>query len=620
MISFQNGVKLVQDINELPNLKGAKTLFQDYETSSGRHDVTSLNPWHNCQPCGICITVDDAKGSWYIPVAHHDGDDLLEGNLDWAKVSRWNQEIIDSADIWVNHNVKYDAHVGQNNMIDVPEDIILVDTVVLSKIIDSDRGFGRGTYGLDSLSKDWLGEDISKYEDAMEPYLKRNKDYGAVPIDIMAEYGGQDVISNRRLWKYIQARLPEQCQGVFNTEIELTRVLFEMERNGFCIDPQELMVEEYKLTSEILRLTDQLEQKVGMKVRSWANDDCFDVLCNTYGLPVLSWNDSGNPSFDKAALAQYLQHPDAPHDVVELMLKVRSMNTLNDLFVKNWQTKHIDGVLHPSFNQAVRTGRMSCKDPNAQQFSKDAKKLIHPRKGKSFFEFDYSQIEFRLIVHYIRDAVAIAAYQADPDTDFHTWVAEMCGIPRRPAKNVNFCIGYGGGKRRVLSMLSTSMDLMGEIKSIVKGEEHEEDLFKLLCSKRAEDVFNKYHDTLPNLKRTTRRAAQALKQKGYVFNGAGRHRHLPIDHAHKAFNSLCQSFAADIMKERLVALYKMLKPTPLDLVCTVHDSTLGEGSEEEIADRRDDMRHLLENPPFDIRVPLRVSYGESKESWAGCDD
>ena len=392
-----------------------------------------------------------------------------------------------------------------------------------------------------------------------------------------------------------------------------------MEQYGFSIDPMELLTEGYRLTETVLRETDKLSDEIGFLVRSWANDDCYDYLCNTHGLPVLARNESGNPSFNKAALSQYAQFPNAPVKHVLKMMEIRKMKTLNDLFVCNWQDKHLDGVLHPSFNQSVRTARMSCKDPNAQQFSKEAKMLIHPRPGMSFIDCDYSQIEFRLIVHYIQDAAAIAAYHNNPDTDFHTWVAEMCGIPRRPAKNVNFCIGYGGGKRRVLKMLSNSMDLMQTIRDEIAGKvENEEEAFELLAEQKANSVYRRYHDTLPNLRYMTKQASIALKQKGYVYNGAGRHRHLPIKFAHKAFNSLCQSFAADIMKERLVALWKMLKTTNFRLACSVHDSFLLEGPTEEVEAIRRPLLDCLESPKYNLRVPIRADFTHSDKSWGEC--
>lgn len=628
MISFKNGGRIIQSVNELPKLRGCTTLFCDMETTSGDPKKKSTDPWHDCDIAGICITADDKEGAWYIPVGHHEGD-----NLPKEPVYEWLLEVIDSAREWVNHNIKYDAHVI-TNWAGILPCCELVCTLTQAKIIDSDRML-RGGYSLEALSRTWLKEDIRSYESALKPYLDRNKDYGAVPIDILGEYGCQDVITNRRLWKFIQDRMPEQCAHIAQVERELTTVLFHMERVGMRVKPLDLKSTEYVLMHKMIKIDEELQSITGRSFNPVSPDDCYDVLCNQYGLPVLSWTKegeeedgehAGNPSFNKKALAQYSAHPYAPHKVVALIQEYRRINIINNLFVKKYQEIAVDeGVLHPSYNQAVRTGRMSCKKPNAQQLNKEAKALIVPPDGYSFLSIDYSQIEFRLIVHYINDYDAIEAYNADPDTDFHQWVADMCGISRKPAKNVNFAIGYGQGKSSTISQLAANMELVGELKARVDTliedgsikEEQGADVFKMLCERRATKVFESYHNALPGLRRTSRRAADSLKAKGYVYNLMGRHRHLPLEKAHISFNTLNQSSAADLIKERMTVLYWMLKPTPIDMIAQVHDELLFQGPTDVIRDPRTirDIIGVMEHPPIDIRVPLRCSYGISEKSW-----
>jgi DNA polymerase-1 len=615
VITFDNGVKLIQSQDELPNLVGAKDVFADFETSSGHPKLTSLNPWKNCGIAGLGVTVDKAKGAWFIP------DEFLP--TDW-----W-QDVLDNCERWINHNVKYDAHVSANCRGVLPA-CAIVDTLTLAKIIDSDR-IMRGGYSLKALSKGWLHEDIEQYEARLQPYLHNNKDYGSIPVDILAEYGGQDVITNRRLWHYEDSQCPDQCRDVWNTEIELTSVLFDIERNGMCVNKAELQLTELKLLNRMQRLDDELTELVGSSFRPHVNEDCYDILCNQYGLPVLGWTNEddptkkSNPSFDKKTLAKYAAHPYAPQDVVSRIQKYRKINTQVSFFVRPYQEHQVDGRLHPSYNQCVRTGRMSCKEPNSQQLDELAKRLIHPSEGYTFLSYDYAQIEFRTIVHYIKDPVAIAAYAENPDTDFHDWVAGMCAIKRKPAKSVNFCMGYGGGKNRLISMLATNMDLVGSLKKgvdklVTEGKIEKEramQVFEMLCRQRAEKVFNTYHATLPSLKTTSWRAEAALKRKGYVFNACGRRRHLPEKAAHRAFNTLNQSLAADIMKERTVALAKACKGTPIRLIASVHDETLLEAPNEIANDPRTtrDIVDILEHPGVDLRVPIRVSYGRSTGNW-----
>lgn len=627
MITFSNMGRLIQHESELPDLKHATLLYADFETTSGSPKESSVDPFHNCDIAGIAITVDNEPQAWYIPVGHHHGH-----NLNKEVVYDWWCDIVDTCEVWVNHNVKYDAHVSTNWAGVYPE-CKFYDTLNVAKILDSDRGM-KGGYGLDALSYAWLHEDIGHYEQAFQSYLYRNKDYGAVPPDIMGEYACQDVLTARRVHKYLEAKMPDECRQVVETENELTYVLFQVEINGLRVNPEQLKIKEYLIMKRLLEIDEELTLRVGRSFRPNVAADCFDVLCNQYGLPVLAWNEEededGNvqqksPSFDKHALVKYLAHPLAPPGVVELIQEYRKLATLNSLFVVRYQEQHLDCLLHPSYNQTVRTGRMSCKKPNAQQLSSAAKMLIIPPPGESFISIDYSQIEFRLIVHYIQDVYALDAYEKDPWTDFHNWVSELCKIKRKPAKTMNFLMGYGGGKGLVTSALSVNMDLVGELKDkialqIELGELDEENALKefdRLAKARAEAVYENYHASLPSLKRTARKAAKNCERRGYVFNLYGRRRHLPKDKSHLAFNTLCQAGAADLMKERTVAVAKVIKDTPIKIVASVHDETLFTAPTEVANDPRTvrDLAYVLENPACKLRVPIKCSAGVSDKNW-----
>jgi len=618
MIEFDNGGRMVECVEELPDLRGSHKLYLDLETTSGDPRKNSLNPWFDCDILGIAVTCDDLPMSWYVPLRHQHG-----ANLALLNVTKWLEDTVSTCRAWVNHNVKYDAHVLKNRTgIDPPE--VLVDTVTQGKIIDSDR-IMRGGYSLAALSKGWLHEDIRKYEEALKPYLVKNKDYGAIPADICAEYACQDVVTGRRLFKYENERCPEQCRQVWRTEVALTRVLYDMEQHGMRVEPQELKITELGILRKLMEIDAELAELAGRSFRPHVNEDCFDVLCNQFGLPVVAWTDDGNPSFDKAAMAQYAVHPKAPKDVVRLVMSYRQLNTLNNFFVTKYQKCSVNGRLHPFYNQAIRTGRMSCKEPNAQQLNAAAKRLIHPSPGCSFITADYSQIEFRVIVHYIQDAEAIAAYAENPDTDFHAWVADLCGMKRKPAKTMNFMMGYGGGKKTTVAKISMDETVVGDLQEKIEAliaeskvtREEEKEVFEHLCRQRAEKVYASYHSALPGLKRTARRVSRRVQDRGFVFNAYGRHRHLPAAAAHRGFNTICQSTAADLMKERTVALARACQGTPIKLTASVHDETVLEAPTEIAEDPRvvRDIVNILESPEVELRVPVRCDVGVSDVDW-----
>lgn len=620
MITFLNGGRLVTSVEELPDLRHAERLYADFETTSGDPKKKSTNPWHTCWPAGVAVTADKHIGAWYIPTGHHYGV-----NLPLEAVINWWSEIVETAQRWVNHNIKYDAHVSTNCWGVLPE-MTLRCTLTRAKIIDSDRL----KYGLDDLSEAWLKEKISACYERMLPYLHNNKDYGAIPPDIMAEYACQDVITNRRLDRYIDGNLPEECQHVANVEEKLTSVLFKIERNGLRINPTQLKIKELQIYQEMSKLDEELHELTGRYFRPHVSEDVFDVLCNQYGLPVLAWNDPDedgdrNPSFDKHAMVQYENHPFAPKDVVKKISRYRKINTINNFFVKRYQELNVVSYLHSAYNQAVRTFRLSCKDPNAQQLNAEAKELILPDEGHSFISIDYSQIEFRFIVHYIKDRAAIEAYNENPDTDFHTWVAEMVEIHRKPAKTVNFLMGFGGGKERLLGALEGNMELMASLKDKIDEEikagriapERAQEAFKILSRARASDVYEKYHGTLPGIKRTSRDVANVARARGYIKNLSGRRRHLPATRCHIGFNAINQSGAADMLKERMVYLDEVITGTPITMKASVHDEVLFQAPTEIARDPRTirDLIGIMESPLIPLRVPVRCAYGISEKNW-----
>jgi len=641
MKSFPNSVQLVESVSELPNFTGADNLYLDFETTSGDPKKTSTNPWHNCDIAGIGVTVDDCPMAYYIPIkGAYQGE--KNRNLSLDSVHGWLYTIMKSTKRWINHNIKYDAHVfcncmGPGNVNDLP---VLIDTLALSKLVDSDRMY-RGGYGLDILSKDWLSEDISRYQDALNPYLKTstgqwcNKDYGNIPIDVIAPYGGQDVLTVRKLANYIRIHIPDESRDVMNTECILTFILFTMERMGVIIDKTELQIHQLYCLTKMAEIQEELTEEVGHYFLPSSNKQVQDVLVNTYGLPILSYNeDSNNPSFDKEALIEYLKWPDSPKNVVKNITEHRKHHHFNGLFIEKYlelassYTLLYDymhngndslSYLHPDINQTVSTGRMSCRNPNMQQLNKRAKYLIHPPKDWMFISIDYSQIEFRLIINYIRNIEAIAAYKKDPDTDFHSWVqSKLPGdISRTRAKTINFSMGYGTGRKG----MGKNMDLMEDLREQAGTNRA---YFLSLCSRRGAEIYDMYHAKFPELKQTSKYYENMARSMGYVTNLHGRRRHLDPKVAHIAFNTVNQGDAADIMKERLVAVSQVAGPLGVYPLIPVHDEILFTcpieiGKDPCVITK---LVQCLESPRIQDKlfVPIRCKVGVSEKSWADCGE
>lgn len=604
MICFKNGGILCEFVNELPKISHDNyILYGDFETTSRDSKLDSINPWKHCWPIGFAMTYDDDPRAWFIPFSLFDKSYL--------------QNLMSRAAQWVNHHIKYDMHVLKN-CTDVDPCHTVVCTVARAKLLDSQQKY-KGGYSLDTLSELWLDKDISHYEELFKPYLTNNKDYGNIPLDLMAEYACQDVLTTRELDKYLDGNLPDDALNVADTEIAVTTILYEIERNGIRVDVKELRKTELDTYEEMVKLDAQLTELVGRPFNPGSSADCFDVLCNQYGMPVMGWTEANNASFDKDTLKKYRAHPGTPTEVVEGIIKYRALDSFNSKYTRPFQEHQINNVIHCNYNQTVETGRSSCSEPSMHQNNKFSKGLIHPAPGWCFISVDLSQIEFRMIVHYIQNRQCTEAYLADPDTDFHKWTAQQCGIKRKPAKTVNFMMGYGGGKKKLVATLSRDADIVSAFMDHVKDldEADRNKAFEILAEARATEVYDTYHRTLPELKRVSNDVARVVRQRGYCRNMYGRRRYLQREWAHIGFNSLCQSSAADLFKKMLVGVDDFIKPTRVQMVAQVHDEILLHAplyyaSDIEFLSK---LVHIMETPEIPLRVPVRASIGMSDVNW-----
>lgn len=646
MIKLGPNSFLIEYAYELPDFTGATDLFLDIETQNNTSGLVSKKvsgryPFKGDRIAGIAVTADDVEASYYIPLRHRNGN-----NLSLEAGRKWLEDHVTSVHQWVNHNVAFDATLCHAEGVEFT--CRIVDTLTLSKVHDTDRM----SYGLKTLCKEWLGLEMSE-EATIKAYLKgiKSDDYSRVPSDILGEYACMDVLANRQLWRYLVEHRPESMSAIWETEILLTAVLYDMEVSGLQVDPTECKLEKLKSLRKSISAGARLAELIGFEFTN-SNQCCQQVLLEYLGLPILSTKkevndegrqyDTGRPTFDSDAMSLYRVHPSVTSnpkavEILSNILEYREETHFQGLFLNPFEElKDENDRIHPTYNQVVRTGRMSCSRPNSQQQNKRSKSLIHPFDGMGFISCDYSQIEFRLIAHYIQDEDMIRAYHDNPDTDFHQWVAEMIHVSRKAGKTLNFGMAYGAGKKKVTSSLVGNPDIIEEIGAQVnelveKGEIHSSqrtEVFKAMCQMRASEVYQRYHETIPGIRSTSEAAARVARMRGFVFNAYGRRRHFPNPaHSRKAFNTIVQGCAMDIMKERMVALAPRYNSVTRDLglimAANVHDEILTQAPWEVCQDPtvHTYIRNLLESPSIEFRVPIRTGLGISNRSWAeACGD
>lgn len=628
MIHLKDNRYLVETAAELPEIND-DIVYIDFETTSFDDKMPAFYPYLGHRLLGIGITTEQSEKSYYVPLRHRNGK-----NVDLSSALSWLQKILERATVWINENVKFDAHFAWCE--GIRKFPTLWDLNIASKLLDSDRF----SHSLKPICRDWLNMPMEE-EHRIKAYLKsaRSKDYAVVPADVMGEYCCMDVIAAKALHHYHKEKAPPELQVVGQKEVQMTKVLFRMENKGFKIDRIKCLETHYEIINNIIKAQEIIRELTGVQMKS-SNDCMYEIIVNQLGLPVLIHNDPtdvdedetgevklGSPSFNKKAMALYKHHPLVFYDerksrVIQLVSFVKKAETFCNLYLENFvKLADNNDRVHPDFNQQIRTGRMSCRHPNGQNLSARAKEFVIPNEGNSFACQDASQIEFRIIAHYCQIKEAIDSYKNNPQTDYHQWVADLCGILRPSAKTMNFLMAYGGGKEKAITQLSFDPDIIKAIEAEMDQNGIAKEDRPTTHLRRAREIgtsiYQTYHARLPEIRATSEAARALCAQRGYIKNIYGRRRHLPTQFSYRAFNSLNQGCAMDVIKERMIAIDDWLINQGVDPLLNVHDELLQEGPTEIVANPefQAELKRQLEDVQAEFDVPFVWDCHYSSENW-----
>lgn len=109
-------------------------------------------------------------------------------------------------------------------------------------------------------------------------------------------------------------------------------------------------------------------------------------------------------STDKNVIAELLLQDslsDSARKFLTALLRYNVINTYLNTYVKSIKEKTLRNILHANYNQCVTaTGRLSCTDPNLQNWPRDPafpvrKAIISRFNGGYILDTDFSQLEFR---------------------------------------------------------------------------------------------------------------------------------------------------------------------------------------------------------------------------------
>lgn len=589
---------------------------------------------------GVSIGAVDAlgnRGNWYFPIRHETG---TEDNMDPETVFKWLRHTLANPKVpKVGANIQYDIGWLAWEGVEVAGE--LVDVQFAEALLDESAQVGLEILGQKYLDEgkesnmlyEWLASWFGG-----EPNGNQRKWLYRAPPSLVGPYAESDADLPMRLARVMFPLLVKEGQlELFQMECRLIRLMIEMRMAGVSVDVDkaERLRETLQTKADTLQLS--LEKDVGFSVNVNAPAslaDAFDRLELPYKVTA-----KGNPSFTKAFL-EGVNHP-----VAAKIREIRKLEKLKGTFVESYiLDSHVNGKVYGQFHQlrgdsgGTRSGRFSSSTPNLQNIpSRDdelaplIRGLFIPDAGHvAWRKYDYSQIEYRLLIHYAvgRAGDEIRHYfNANPDTDYHVYaqdvVQEATGvhIDRKPIKNINFGLIYGMGVPTLAASLGMTVkagrDLM---KAYFKGVP-----FAKPTMDFATEEAQRYGVVTTILNRKSRfdlwepvdfndQRPAVPYEKAIRFYGSNIQR----AYTHKALNRRLQGSAADLMK---VAMLKCYEDGVFDVTgvprLTVHDeldfSDPG-GKDEAFLE----MKHIMETA-LPLKIPVKAD-GEIGPNWGHVKD
>jgi DNA polymerase I-like protein with 3'-5' exonuclease and polymerase domains len=503
-------------------LRRVGVLALDTETHDRRLNAKMGSGWPvgDGHICGVSVAYR-AHGNiraHYFPLTHPDGE-----NFDPAQVFQWLRDLRASDVRIVTQNGGYDwGWLSAEAGIKMPPADRLEEIGALATIVDENRY----AYGLDALCawRGLSGKDAGRLKETaialgMPKRAKPQSYIWKMPARVVGPYAEQDAISTLALFESLDPVLDrEETRAAYRLEVDLLPMVLEMRRRGIRIDVDAAERARDHLFAKRDAVFAQISDKLGTNV-GMAEIGRSKWLAETFDRQGIKYprTAKGNPSFTAGNSGWMPRHK---HWLPPLIVKADRLNNAAANFLQHYILDHvvngrIHAEIHPhrSDEGGTRSLRFSYSDPPLQLMPAHDEELTAlirgvflPEEGQVWAKPDISQQEFRFIVHYaarhkLRGAQqAVERYRSDPDTDFHSFVAELTGIERKSAKNANFAKAFGAGVRKFAAMINQR-----------EGD--------------ARAIYEKYDRALPFVQLLSKLYQRMARRQGYIelYDGARRH-------------------------------------------------------------------------------------------------
>lgn len=564
-------------------------------------ETTGLNHWdpnYRTNGFSLCVKIDGSYYKEYIPLTH---ERSINADPEW--VQKLMEKIAEK--VVIIHNVNFDRrNIHKQYGVYFKR---IMDTAKLSHLWDENWGMTadgntRIARSLDNLAMDLLG--FGKTKDPMFEAALKIFGWEGISYDEIKEYGADDAYVLFRLYEELIKRikrndeLREAMDYWINFDAPNYDALYNMKSRGVAINVTAARTWE---TLSVIRMEELIEELGFDPAKS---TQLRKVLWEDLGLPVI-YNEKRNkvtgevtrsPTTDKKAMEQYEEMLDLrpemkDNPIARNILAFRGWSKACSSYYRPYQNLlSPDGRLRPDYKMhGTVTGRYACSEPNLQQIPKESdkewngevKQLFKPADGHELWEYDYSQLEFRLNAHFAKEPFLLEVFN-DHDRDIFTEMSKQLGWTRQQTKGFTYSTLYGAGKGRIANVFGVDED-------------------------KAVELIDDFYDRFPSLRVMSNKIARIAEMSGRIQLWSGRYRHIPNrKDSFKAANSFIQGGAADIVKHVMNRINREIPE--LRMLLQVHDSLVFEIPTEKLDYYQERIVNIMTNPTEDFGMTWDVEF------------
>lgn len=476
--------------------------------------------------------------------------------------------------------------------------------------------------------KQVIGHDIKRFMHAYAEYEPNIDEY----FDVMlaewvlnpsyTKYDMNSILERRQLpvnaaslfelYELQKSEIEENglSQILYEIELPLLRVLYNMEQEGFYVSKTELKALGAKYDKKIGQLTERIFELAGTEFNISSPKQLAEILFEKLQLPVIKKTKTGY-STD----IEVLEKLESKHEIIGNIMEYRTLTKLKGTYVDGLLSLIKEGYIHTTFLQtAAATGRLSSVEPNLQnipirsELANDIRHTFIAPDGYTIVSADYSQIELRILADIADDTNLKKAFLNGEDIHARTAaeilrkdIKDVTSKERASAKATNFGIVYG------ISDFGLARNT-----GITRRE--------------AANYIERYLEEFSGVRNYMEQIKIKAHKDGYVRTLFGRIRYIP-ELASKNFNirsageraalnTPIQGSAADIIKIAMNHMAQKITENNLKsrLVLQVHDELIVYARETEVETIKQLLKECMQNAAA-LSVPLEVNIATG-HTWA----